>query len=130
MSHVSGRLLVLALGALAPLAYAQQAVPRPPGQEDGFFRPSADPALTRFPSTSEIVNPPSPPAIAVPVDPGLVAAQQASRDAAERELERASRESDRAAREARASLDAFGRPAPMIVSPLDGTAPIVSPLGR
>ena len=51
-------------------------------------------------------------------------AQIEAREALERELDRAQRE------HARAQAEAARRPAPMIVSPLDGTAPIISPFDR
>ena len=116
--------------AAVPQAAPQQPVqeqPAPrPGPEQGFFRPAPDP----------IINPPpSPFARGAPntgnAQPGVIspdvanafAAQVQAREALERELDRAQRENERVQAEVR-------RPAPMIVSPLDGTAPIVSPLGR
>jgi hypothetical protein len=118
-------LLVIGLAVLAPCAIAQQAAAPAPApqaqQQEGFFRPAADPALTRFPSTSEIAAPVAESTLVV--DPALLALQARERAAAEREL-------DRAQREARANVEAVRRPAPMIASPLDGTAPIVSPLER
>jgi hypothetical protein len=96
------------------------------GAEEGFFRPSPDPALTTFPTvpapqpSRDAVQPPSVP------DPAVLESQLRAREVAERELDRAQREQARAAAEAVRQP----QPAPMIVSPLDGTAPIVSPIGR
>ena len=118
-----------------PQATAQQVVPRQPtlqppaqrpGSDEGFFRPAPDP----------VINPPAPAARSAPnagspqagvLSPDVAnsfAAQVRAREALERELDRSQRENERA------QAEAARRPAPMIVSPLDGTAPIISPLGR
>lgn len=127
------KLLLASLAALALPATAQQ-VPQQqqpqqvpqlqsqqprPGGEDGFFRPSPDPALTRFPNAAEVAaaaRAQEPAAEPIAVEP------HPPREATERELDRARRD------HAAATADAAARPAPMIVSPLDGTAPIVSPV--
>jgi len=89
-----------------------------PAPQEGFFRPAPDPALTRFPDASPAVTSP------VPAIDAALLQQQRDRQALELELERSRAENARA-------QEAQARAAPpMIVSPLDGTAPIVSPIGR
>ena len=117
---------------VASLAFALAAAfASTPGEaEDGFFRPANDPSLTRTPPEPGIQ--PRPVTSAEAVAAAELQAN-AAREAAERDLDRAAREH----REAQASAPVVR---PMIVSPLDGTAPIVSfqdgtaplisPLGR
>ena len=116
---------------------AQAGTEAPAGQlREGFFRPARDPALIRVP---EVPNP-SRAASAGPVTSSDAAADAAattamlqSREAVERELDRAQREDERARAAAPKTTPAIVSPldgtAP-IQSPLDGTAPIISPLGR
>jgi hypothetical protein len=108
----------------------QPAPPPPPApqpeMQEGFFRPADDPALNPAPVPfAEPTNISRPGTLTVSPEVARAFADQvAAREALERELDRAQREHDRA------RADAARRPAPMIVSPLDGTAPIVSPLDR
>ena len=110
----------------ASSALAQQPAPHPATQE-GFFRPAADPAINaapapRTPESAKAGRPES-----APLPPEVARAftsQIEAREALERELDRARRENDHA------QTDAVRRPPPLIASPLDGTAPIVSPLNR
>jgi len=114
----------------APQPDQQPPAPQPlhqPGTEQGFFRPAADPVITPAPAplqrAANIGR--SEPAPLPPEVARAFAAQVEAREALERDLDRAQREAARAQAEAAAR-----RPAPMIVSPLDGTAPIISPLDR
>jgi hypothetical protein len=121
MHRYSWSLAACALAASTVLA--QQPAPR--ATEEGFFRPAADPAINAAPAprVPEAVNAgrpaPLPPDVA-----SAVASQVEAREALERELDRARREN------ARVQADAVRRPPPLIASPLEGTAPIVSPLDR
>ena len=98
------------------------------GAEEGFFRPSPDAALTRAPTVPDSVPAAQPSREAVPApvaaELAVLQARQLAREAAEQELDLARRE------QALAVAEAARRRPPMIVSPLDGTAPIVSPLER
>jgi hypothetical protein len=92
----------------------QPAATETPKEPEGFFRPADDPSLTHPPLTG----------LVAPAPAGYVEALEAerrAREAAERELDRAYRE----------HVEARSAPPPtrpMIVSPLDGNAPVVSPL--
>ena len=112
----------LAIAALPVLAQDPQ--PRDATRE-GFFKPNADIAIG---ASLQPVQPPAP-AVAPPVQPSApvvesLVAEARTREALERELDRSQQE------HARAVAEAARTPPPMIASPLDGTAPIVSPLGR
>lgn len=105
--------------ALQPLPQA----PVPP--DTGFFRPTDDPTLSRFPDVAGAERERgAAEGLMTPADPAIFAAQVRAAEVMERELDRAERA------DARARAEAARQPAPLIVSPLDGTAPIVSPLGR
>ena len=123
LSRIAFASLMAFTGTAAAQAPAQPVQPIQPVQtapapaQEGFFRPSADPVITSFPSLNAGVPQPAPEAAAL-------AQQRAEREALERDLDRSRRE------EAQARETAARATAPMIVSPLDGTAPIVSPLGR
>jgi len=113
-------LLLAGLAIAADPAFGQQVqTPKPP-TEEGFFRPSADPVLTGFPLPKS-TSPPTP-AEAAPLTPDAAATQLDARERLERELDRAQREN------AQAQAEAAQQPKPLVVSPLDGTAPVVSPL--
>lgn len=100
--------LVASSFLVAPLTMAQ-ATPSPSDPHGGFFRPSADPALTAIrPGPAPA---PAPQASEVPATaraPALEAAEQ-SRKAEEEQMDRAEREHDRA--RARAAATAIGPPA-------------------
>lgn len=100
-----------------------QAQPQRDPAPEGFFKPKADIAIG---SSLEAVVPAPATQQAQSATPTVEAllADSLARDAAERELDRARQDHDRALAEAART------PPPMIVSPLDGTAPILSPLGR
>jgi hypothetical protein len=109
-----------------PAQPSQQQRAARPGTEEGFFRPAADPAINPppVPLGAAAVRRPEPAPLA-PEIARAFAAQIEAREALERDLDRAQREAARAQAEAAAR-----RPPPLIVSPLDGTAPIISPLDR
>jgi len=109
-----------------PAQPSQQQRAARPGTEEGFFRPAADPAINppAAPLGAAAVRRPEPTPLA-PEIARAFAAQMEAREALERDLDRAEREN------ARARADAAARKSPpFIVSPLDGTAPIISPLDR
>lgn len=105
--------------ASAALAQEGSVVQQPASSgHEGFFRPARDPALTRFPTPDEA------PAASRAVQQPAPTDEQAlarAREAAERELDRSRQEHAQAQNNAPVVR-------PMIVSPLDGTAPIVSTL--
>ena len=103
-----------------PAAQATTQAPAQPGTNAGFFSPSIPLVISGFPDRAETPSSPEPTGFSA--DAAIVAAQ--AREMLEQDLDRARRESERARDEA------LRRPAPMIVSPLDGTAPILSPLDR
>ena len=109
-----------ASSALAQQPAPQQPVPpQPAGPQPGFFSPTIPTVLSGLLESREA----APGVAAAPPATGEAAAfGTQSREALEREMDRAQRESRRAREEA------ARRPPPMIASPLDGTAPIVSPL--
>ncbi len=114
-------LLAFATVIATPIAWAQ--APARPVTENGpgFFAPSADPALTS-------IQPPAVPAATPPAS----RSQQAVPAAVERSEEQ--RRADEAAMDrvenlhSRIRVESPPRAAPVITSPLDGTAPIMSPL--
>lgn len=125
------RILFLALAAALPPAIHAQAPrqPQPLGNEVGFFKPAADPALTALRAAPRA---PQPGALAGGEDEMT----RAIRAAEEARLERAAREHE-AAHAAGSEISqrppAVGSPldgTAQIMSPLDGSAPILSPLGR
>lgn len=119
--------LAIASAAFAQQSTQQQAV-QPPAQApvasgEGFFRPADDPVINAAPYPGAQGE-----GSATRSDVAALAAEAAAAQAEVRALER---ELDRVQREhERARAAAAQRPAPMIVSPLDGTAPIVSPIDR
>ena len=110
--------------AAAPVLAQNPQPPSDPAQE-GFFKPKPDIAIgASLEPVQPAPLPVAPPAQpSAPVVEGLVAESRA-REALERELDKSQQE------HARAQAEAARTPPPMIVSPLDGTAPIVSPLAR
>jgi hypothetical protein len=130
-----GKLPITFLAAFAialPAAVSAQA-PRPaPSGEEGFFRPTDDPALTAFrPPPVPREEPPrvfTEAALAPSADPA-----DEVREAAEAQMDRAEIVHAPARHEVVTRLPAITSPldgtAP-ILSPLDGTAPILSPLDR
>jgi hypothetical protein len=124
---------VLAVGFTAAASAQTQARP-PPGGEEGFFRPSADPALTAFrpPPANGNARPGAPVATARPA-PAAVEAAEEIRKAEESQMDRIEAEHAIATAEAATRVPPITSPldrtAP-IMSPLDGTAPIISPVGR
>lgn len=126
-----GITLLAAGGLFAAGTHAQTnaAASPPPGGEPGFFRPSADPAISTWRTR---------PAPAAPTDAGAAAGLPAAapapdmadevRRAEEARLERMEATMDRIeSRNERAAAEA-NRRLPVIASPMDGTAPIMSPL--
>ena len=114
--------------AQQPAQPAAQPQPAPqPGPEPGFFRPAADPAINAAPASlargAANVGRPEP-APLWPEAARAFTAQVEAREPLERDLDRARREAERV------QAEVARRPAPLIVSPLDGTAPIISPLDR
>jgi hypothetical protein len=101
----------MALGQHGP-SLARQAA----AGEEGFFRPARDPALTSVPPSS------------VPATSRAQAEGGPPRDEAEAAREAAERELDRSRREHLQAQSTAQTARPLIVSPLDGTAPITSPL--
>jgi hypothetical protein len=108
---------VLMAAVLAALpALAQRQVPAPP-PDSGFFRPSADPALTSFgPPPSSVVTPVPAPAPeqasaapSMPPSPASVDVAEQIRKTEELAMDRAEREHDRA--RARAAATAIAPPA-------------------
>ena len=123
-------LAVLAVSLALP-AFGQAEKPAPPlGNEVGFFKPAADPALTSFR--------PAPPAqqpTRTPVPDEMTAQIRAAEEA--QQLARAEGEHEAAVAVAtdpvRAEPPAIGSPldgTARIMSPLDGTAPIISPVAK
>ena len=116
-------LLVVAM--MASPSIAQQPQARRDGTQEGFFRPETAPALRTLPEPAApdatLATRRAEPVAPLPKEPAV---QARERESPERELDRAERE------HARAQADAPRPVVPLIVSPLDGTAPIVSPLGR
>jgi len=104
---------------VAGLAFASvAAVAQQPPQQEGFFRPLPPTDVAPEPGTVESLR-------------EALAAERRAREAAERELDRTERELHRVEGEnPQAQADVAQQPAPLIASPLDGTAPIVSPLDR
>ena len=133
---LAGAAAIAACSALAQQDAPPQPAPPPsvqqpplsqpprPTTEEGFFRPETPPVLTAFPEVPEpaATSPAPQPEAVAPFVEALVA-QSRAREGLEREL-------DRAERENRAHAEAVRKPPPLIASPLDGTAPIVSPLDR
>lgn len=130
------RTLWIAVAAALPFAgfaqSPQSPKPSPPlGNEEGFFKPAADPALTALrPAPRQQ----TPPATNAGNDDEMTRQIRAAEEAL---LARAAREHEAthdAAAQARSRVPPpVGSPldgtAP-ILSPLDGTAPILSPVGR
>ncbi len=113
--HFMTLVLAIAAASTATLAGAQA-----PQAGEGFFRPAADPALTSIPA-------PAPPA------PAPRASRSPQPTAAEQELARERRMADAAAMDRVEALHSrvmaeTPPKAPVITSPLDGTAPVMSPL--
>lgn len=133
------------LGTLA-LAFAGQALAQSPAApanaSTGFFRPSADPAITAFRPLPDPSAPARPAAPAMPVQPAAdpdqerrVQAEAESRARIEAQMDRIEAIHARSVAQAQADtrlppiaspLDGTARP----MSPLDGTAPLVSPISR
>lgn len=117
MGKLSTPVLAVLVAALAATASAQTRPQAAPGSEEGFFRPSRDPALT------SIRPPPAPsesrPNARAPAEPATAVVVDMAEEVREAEEERMDRV-EAAAEQARAK--------PVITSPLDGTAPIMSPL--
>ena len=114
-------LAIAVFAGIASTALAQEgslARPATPAGEEGFFRPAPDPALTRFPTPDEGLAATRAGQSQMPADAQALAI---AREAAERELDRTRQEHAQARHAAPVAR-------PMIVSPLDGTAPIVSTL--
>lgn len=136
--------------ALAAPALAQTnppAHPQPPqaGGEPGFFRPAADPRLTTLasPPAPRPVTPaaPSAPAPAASastfVTPDMAdevrRAEEARLERMEATMDRIESRNERAVAEANRRAPVIASPmdgTAQILSPLDGTAPLVSGLGR
>jgi hypothetical protein len=113
--------VIAVCASIASTALAQEGSgvqPPAPAAQEGFFRPARDPALTRFPTPDETLA--SQRAVQQPA-PADEQALARAREAAERELDRSRQEHAQAQSTAPVAR-------PMIVSPLDGTAPIVSTL--
>ncbi len=102
----------------ATLSVAQVPVRPAPQDGPGFFRPAADPALTAIPA-------PAAPAAAPKASPTVQPAQadgvREKRAADETAMDRVEAVHSRAMAQSPPK-------APVITSPLDGTAPILSPL--
>lgn len=91
-----------------------------PGGEPGFFRPAADPRLTTITPPAAVPAPAAPQAEPVPpMTPDM--AEEARLERIEASMDRIEARNERAVAEA-------NRRAPVIASPMDGTAPILSPL--
>lgn len=124
-------ILVVAVFAavLTPVASAQTRPQVDTGGEEGFFRPSRDPALT------SIRPPPAPgesqPKARAPAEPAtavVVDVAEEVREAEEEPMDRVEAAAAQASEKPVITSPLDGT-AP-IMSPLDGSAPIVSPVGR
>ena len=134
MGKPNTAVLAVLVAALAATASAQTRPQAAPGTEEGFFRPSRDPALTSIrppPAPSE--SRPDARAQAAPVTAVVVDMADEVREAEEEAMERVEAEQRAAIAQERAKAPVITSPldgtAP-IMSPLDGSAPIVSPVGR
>src|SRR5512134_2674005 len=118
MAKLSTLVLAVLAAAFAATASAQTRPQATPGSQEGFFRPSPDPALTSIRPPPAPAEPrPDAPVPAEPVTTVVVDMAEEVREAEEERMERV----EAATAQARAN-------APVITSPLDGTAPIMSPL--
>ncbi len=118
--HTMKAFLAMTAFTTVTLAVAQAPVapaPHAPASPPGFFKPAADPALTKIP-------PPAPAATPAAVTPPTLA------DLARARERRAADEAamDRVEALHSRALAATPPKAPVITSPLDGTAPVMSPL--